>query len=160
MKATVAIPLLFSVVSFVLTLLALLAGQTKGFMEDYSVMMFNTSTLGQNFIENLGGLGGGSSTASSSTTSATPTPTDKGILGGIGDGIGSIAASATSALGSRESEAVGILNDLGNDVADGLSSALGIEQFYSFHVTNLCQGDYAPNATASGSWLNTTACTT
>ncbi|KAF3759909.1 hypothetical protein M406DRAFT_297234 [Cryphonectria parasitica EP155] len=129
MKFTVAIPLVASIVSFVLTILALLAGSHKGFMEDYHVVMVNTSTLGQNFLANLA----------------------DGSSSGL---FSSIEASATAVIGSVESEAASILNDIGNDVADKLSKELGIEQFYSFHVLDLCQGDYAPNATASGAWLN------
>jgi hypothetical protein len=148
-------------VSFVLTILALLAGHQKGFMEDYHVITFNTSTLGQNYLANLA-KGGSSSTTTSAATTTTATPTSttsKGLLGGIGGMFSSIEASATAVIGSIESEAASILNDVGNDVADKLASELGIEQFYSVHVLDLCQGNYAPNATAENARLNLTSCT-
>lgn len=166
MKLLVGIPLLFSAVSFVLTMLALFAGHQKGFMEDYHVIMFNTSTLGQNWLENV--ASGSSSSSSSPTTtaaSATTTSTDTGIFG-IGGGhkprglLSSIEASATALVGSLESQAASILNDVGNDIGDKLANELGIEQFYSIHVMDLCQGDFAPNATdPHGTWLNISSCT-
>lgn len=165
MKFLVAIPLLLSAVSFVLTMLALLAGHKQGFMEDYHVVLFNTSTLGQNFIQNL--AGGDFSAASASSSTATPTITSaaststSGILGGINPGgfFSSIEASATALAGSLESQAASILNDIGNDFADELAQKLGIEQFYSMHVMDLCQGYYEPNATSNGAAMNTTECT-
>ena len=51
------------------------------------------------------------------------------------------------------------LNDLLNGAADKLADELGISQWYSFHVMNVCQGDFAPNVTVSGAWYNTTNCT-
>ncbi|PSR82490.1 actin cortical patch SUR7/pH-response regulator pali [Coniella lustricola] len=158
MKFTVAVPLVVSLVSFVLTILALLAGHQKGFMEDYHVVMFNTSTLGQNYLSSLA-KGGSSTTASATTTATATSTTSKGALGGIGGLFTSIEASATAVVGSIESSAASILNDVGNDVADKLSKELGIEQFYSIHVLDLCQGNYAPNATAENAHVNITSCT-
>lgn len=169
MKLLVGIPLLLSVVSFVLTILALLAGHKEGFMEDYHVVLFNTSTLGHNFIQNLAD-GDFSASASSSSSSSTSTPTStitsaaststSGFLGDIDPGgfFSSVEASATALVGSLESEAASILNDIGNDVADKLAQELGIEQFYSVHVMDLCQGYYEPNATSNGASLNITEC--
>lgn len=159
MKLLVGIPLLLSAVSFVLSMLALLAGHKKGFMEDYHVMMFNTSTLGQNFIENMAsGSSSSSATATPTITSAASTST--GFLGGFNPGgkLSSIEASATALVGSVESEAASILNDIGNDIADKLSSELGIDQFYSVHVMDLCQGEFEPNATNPHATMNITEC--
>lgn len=161
MKFTAGLPLVFSMVSFVLTMLCLFAGSKKGFMEDYHVLVFNTSALGQNFLQKL--ADGDSPSSSATTTSATATSTSSdggGILGGIGGIITSIEASATAVVGSIESEAASILNDIGNDIVDKLADELGIDQFYSVHVMDLCQGDYSPNATASSTSYNVTNCTT
>lgn len=160
MKLLVGIPLVLSAVSFVLSILALLAGYQKGFMEDYHVVMFNTSTLGQNFLENLasGNSSSASATATPTTTSASSTST--GLLGGLSPGglFSSIEASATALAGSIESEAASILNDIGNDIADKLADELGIEQFYSLHVMDLCQGEFEPNATNPHATMNITEC--
>ncbi|KUI73509.1 hypothetical protein VM1G_09089 [Cytospora mali] len=154
MKLTVGIPLVLSIAAFALALVALLAGKDPGMMEDYHIIVFNTSTLGHNYISSLSG----DSSSSSTTTTATPTSTSDG--GGIGGFFSSLKASATAIVGSVESEAASILNDIGNDVADKLADELGIEQFYSLHVMDTCEGNYAPNATTSGAWANVTNCTT
>lgn len=160
MKFTAGIPLIFSMVSFVLTMLCLFAGSKKGFMEDYHIMVFNTSTLGQNFVESLAN-GDSSSSATTASATATSTSSSGGILGGgIGGIISTIEASATAVVGSMKSEAASILNDVGNDVADKLANELGIDQFYSIHVMDLCQGDFSPNATVNNPSYNITNCTT
>lgn len=159
MKFTAAIPLIFSMVSFVLTMLALFAGSKKGFMEDYHIIVFNTSTLGQNFVESMA-KGDSSSTATTASATATTTSSGGILGGGIGGIISTIEASATAVVGSIESEAASILNDVGNDIADKLADDLGIDQFYTLHVMDLCQGDFAPNATSKNPSYNVTNCTT
>lgn len=159
MKFSVGLPLVFSMAAFALALVALLAGKEPGTLEEYHIVLFNTSTLGHEFITNL--VSGDDDDASSTSATPTPTPTSTDDDdGGIGGWFSSIKASATAIAGSLESEAAGILNDIGNDVADKLADELGIEQFYSLHVMNMCEGSYAPNATASNAWQNVTNCTT
>ncbi|KAK2601486.1 hypothetical protein N8I77_010934 [Diaporthe amygdali] len=157
MKFSVGLPLIFSMAAFALALVALLAGKDPGMLEEYHIVLFNTSTLGHDFISEL--VGGDDNTSSASAT-ATPTPTSTSDGGGLGAWFSSIKASATAIAGSLESEAASILDDIGNDVADKLADELGIEQFYSLHVMNMCEGNYAPNATASNAWQNVTNCTT
>lgn len=62
MRPVVLVPLLFSIIAFVLSLLSLLAGYKQGFMEDYNVMTFNTSTLGRGAVESI--INGSTSTSS------------------------------------------------------------------------------------------------
>lgn len=160
MKVLAAIPAVLSAISFTLTMLALFAGYKRGFMEDYHIMVFNTSTLGHNFLSQI--AGSDSSSSSSSTTSsaaaATMTASNDGFPNPLSV-LSSLEATATAVLGSLESSAASIVNDIGNDVADKLADELGIDQFYTLHVMDLCQGDYAPNATAKGAWMNVTECT-
>lgn len=158
MKFSVGLPLIFSMAAFALALVALLAGKEPGTLEEYHIVLFNTSTLGHDFITNM--VSGDDDDASSTSATATPTPTSTDDGGGIGGWFSSVKASATAIAGSLESEAASILDDIGNDVADKLADELGIEQFYSLHVMNMCEGNYAPNATASNAWQNTTNCTT
>lgn len=158
MKFSVGLPLIFSMAAFALALVALLAGKEPGTLEEYHIVLFNTSTLGHDFISNMVNDDDDASSTSSTTTSPTPTSTDDG--GGIGDWFSSIKASATAIAGSLESEAASILDDIGNDIADKLAEEIGIEQFYSLHVMNMCEGSYAPNATASNARQNVTNCTT
>lgn len=163
MKFLATIPAALSAISFVLTMLALFAGHKKGFMEDYHIMAFNTSTLGHDFLSNIAGSSSSSSSSSTTTSAAAAaTTSSKGGLGDLPDPfsvVSSLKATATAALGSLESSAASILGDVGDDVADKLADELGIEQFYTLHIMDLCQGDYEPNATASGAWMNVTECT-
>lgn len=85
------------------------------------------------------------------------------------------AAVVTSALGSSTlSNASAFGRDLGTvngyvvdddttretrEVTDDLGSDLGIKDWYSMHLMNICEGTYTPNATVSGAGLRATACT-
>ncbi|KDN66544.1 putative SUR7 protein [Colletotrichum sublineola] len=132
MHFTVIVPLVLSIAAFVLSFLALFAGHKQGFMEDYDVVRLNMSTLGYNLIP-------------TATEEADPASTTDGFLDRFVDGIS-----------DRVSD---ILNDLGNDVADRLADELGISEWYSLHLMDVCQGDFAPNVTVSNAWFNVTNCT-
>lgn len=112
MRAIIGVVL--SSVGVVLTVLGLVAGRTPGFMEDYHLIMLNTSGLGQDII-----LAGDSMPACK--------------RGGI---LGKICESATSKAGD-------VLEDLvDDDVAGNLAETLGIQQWYSLHVMTLCEGTF------------------
>ncbi|RFU28487.1 hypothetical protein B7463_g7869, partial [Scytalidium lignicola] len=51
------------------------------------------------------------------------------------------------------------LDGIVNDLADKLSAELGIQQWYSLHLMDVCEGTYTPNATAKGAKYNATKCT-
>lgn len=51
------------------------------------------------------------------------------------------------------------LNGIAGNVADGLAGKLGIKQWYSMHLTTMCEGTYTPSATTSGARLNVSSCT-
>lgn len=93
MKPIAAIPLLFSIIAFVLSLLSLLAGYKQGFMEDYNVMTFNTSALG---LDTLLAIANG--TISSSTLG----PLGSGAAGLLGSLGGEIANDLANQLGIGE----------------------------------------------------------
>ncbi|KAJ4414101.1 hypothetical protein N0V82_008132 [Gnomoniopsis sp. IMI 355080] len=144
MKFLIAIPLVFSIIAFILSLLSLLAGYKVGFMDEYNVLTLNTSALGQQAIQNI--ANGQSPTATSTS--------------GSGGAIGSIIASATALLpSSAASEAASILGSVGSSVADDLATQLGISEFYSIHAMDFCQGDFSPTATTAGASHNVTSCT-
>ncbi|KAM0277146.1 hypothetical protein ACHAQH_006041 [Verticillium albo-atrum] len=65
MRLTVILPFLLSVAAFVISFLLLFAGHKEGFMEDYSLVRLNTSTLGYDVLsratggdEDRDGIGG------------------------------------------------------------------------------------------------------
>ncbi|KAJ0305180.1 hypothetical protein COL5a_010217 [Colletotrichum fioriniae] len=132
MHFTVIVPLVLSIVAFVLSFLALFAGHKEGFMEDYDVVRLNTSTLGHNLIP-------------SATSEADPAATTGSFLDKFIDGVGDKVSD--------------ILNDIGNDVADRLADELGISEWYSLHLMDVCHGQFSPNVTAPNVWLNVTNCT-
>jgi hypothetical protein len=90
-----------------------------------------------------------------STTPTSPANNDCGLPGILGKACASATSAATGAVQTS-------LSDLGrieNDIADKLAGALGIHQFYSFHVMDICRGNFSPNTTAAGATWNVTNCT-
>ncbi|KAI1384886.1 uncharacterized protein F4822DRAFT_416612 [Hypoxylon trugodes] len=136
----VIIPLILSIAGFVLAMLALFAGsgsQQKA-LEDYHLIALNMSNFGHDLIP------------TSTSSGSQPTATDS-------DGFG--WDDIENGLDDIEGEITDQLNDIANDVADKLSEKLGISQWYSIHIMTACEGNFAPNATSSGAWYNTTNCT-
>ncbi|PBP24074.1 SUR7 protein [Diplocarpon rosae] len=144
MRLTALFPLACAIVGFVLSMLCLFAGSKKGYLENYHIVTLNTSSLGQVLLE---------SDSTATATSATATATS--VVGGMGAWLEGVQDNVTDAVDDVEDE----FNDLVSDVADKLSQELGIHQWYSLHMLNLCQGDYTPNATAKGASKNATSCT-
>ncbi|KAI1381935.1 hypothetical protein F4677DRAFT_400323 [Hypoxylon crocopeplum] len=134
------IPLLLSIASFVLAMLALFAGtgSQQQALEDYHLIAINMSNFAHDLVP----------TATSSGSQPTATNDDGFGWDDIEDGLGEIA-------GEIEDE----LNDIANDIADRLAQELGISQWYSLHIMTACEGNFAPNATSLGAWYNTTNCT-
>jgi hypothetical protein len=133
-----------AVVTLVLTTLALAAGGKPGFMEDYHILLMNTSTLGQNLIPTI------------ASGPSDPTPTACGPLGGV---LGKLCAGATAAVGSAVSSGVVQLSNIEDDMANKLAKEIGVQQWYSLHAMNVCQGTFIPNATAPKARYNVTSCT-
>ncbi|CAM1511340.1 Fc.00g088530.m01.CDS01 [Cosmosporella sp. VM-42] len=133
----VLLPLVLSVVAFVLTTLALFAGHKDGFMEGYAVARLNTSMLGHNMLD----LDGDDSSND-----------DDGDDGGLLDKIG-------DKWDDVKDDIEGELNNITGNIADELAKTLGISEWYSLHVMDACEGTYKPNASSPGAGLNTTNCT-
>lgn len=91
---------------------------------------------------------------------------ERGFLDDVGNGINSAKnglSTLTSEAGSVASSAAGdvssALSDIENDLADELAKKLGIKEFYSIHLVDLCDGDFEPNATNPDATFNVTNCT-
>ncbi|KAM0465717.1 hypothetical protein ACHAPV_001774 [Trichoderma viride] len=134
----VLIPLILSLVAFVLTNLALFAGHQQGFMEDYAVIRLNTSELGQNIFKN----------DKSSSKSGDDDDDDDSIFGKIKGKVHDLTDKGKDKL-----------NDIAGDIIENIAEDLGISQWYSIHIMNACQGEFGANATAAHFKLNTTNCT-
>jgi len=121
-------------------MLCLFAGHKPGFMEDYHIVSLNTSTLGHELID----------IPSATTTGSGSAPTS------IGSWLTGTVKNLTNEASDKIEEE---LNDIVGDIADKLAEELGIHQWYSLHLMNLCEGTYAPNATAKHAKKNVTKCT-
>lgn len=148
-RLPIAIPILASLASFILVLLALLAGSKPGYMEDYDILTFNTSALGKNLLSNI-------------LDDDEPTPTQPAEGDSICDDLpsflGKPCGSVTSAAASLQSEIIDKIDDINNEIADRLADRLGIHEFYSLHVLSICDGEFEPNATAPDAGKNVTSC--
>ncbi|KXX79428.1 Protein ECM7 [Madurella mycetomatis] len=127
------IPVFCSLAAFILVMLALLAGNSPGVLENYDIISVNTSGLGKNLVDRL------------SSDAATPTQTTDDFCDSLGSFLGKACDSATSAVASAESSIADNLNDIGNDIADRLADELDIRDFYSLHALRICEGDFNPD---------------
>lgn len=131
-----------AIVAFILGMLCLFAGHKPGFMEEYHIVTLNTSTLGHNLLP------------TTTTSGSTPTSTSSGI----GSFFSNLAHNVTSIAENVTNTIEGDLGGIINDVADKLAKELGIKQWYSLHLMDLCEGTYTPNATEKGADLNVSTC--
>ncbi|KXJ95622.1 actin cortical patch SUR7/pH-response regulator pali [Microdochium bolleyi] len=138
------IPLALSIAAFVLSMLALFAGtgQQQQALEEYHMFSINVSHFGQELIP-------------SSTQNQPPRPSQSSG-GGFWDNLGDTISGIGNEIQDTITDQV---NDVIGDVVDEITEKLGISQWYSLHVMNWCEGDFAPNSTAVGAWYNTTNCT-
>ncbi|CAK7215800.1 hypothetical protein SCUCBS95973_002600 [Sporothrix curviconia] len=189
-----------AIIGFVLAILGLFAGNTPGFMEDYSIIMLNTSALGRNYVpalnqpatRDLSHVVVLADEEANVTATAAPLPhavvevktttntdsTDKESNNNdepkykILDDESADNADKNNVKAKEESAkklmprkltlsaAEGVLAGLPADsAADDMAEVLGISEFYSLHVMNVCEGTYAPNATAADAWRNVSSCT-
>ncbi|GAB1310622.1 hypothetical protein MFIFM68171_00832 [Madurella fahalii] len=127
------IPVLCALPAFILVMLALLAGNSPGVLEDYDIISVNTSGLGKNLVDRL------------ISSEVTPTQTTDNFCDSLGSVFGNVCDSATSAVASAGSSVGDYLNDIGNDAADLLAEELDIRDFYSLHALRICEGDFNPD---------------
>lgn len=138
------VPIIASIVAFVLVLLALIAGSSSGFIESYDIITFNTSLLGQNLItQQFSGDKSGSSA--------------DGLCEKLGF-LSEACKDAAGAVGDAKDDVLNTLGDIGNDIADQLAEKLGIHEFYSLHARTVCEGEYSPNPTAKGADRSVVKC--
>ncbi|KAF5569809.1 hypothetical protein FPHYL_1798 [Fusarium phyllophilum] len=132
----VLLPLVLSMVAFILSMLCLFAGHKEGFMEEYSVARLNTSMIGHNVLD------------TDSDASSNDNDEDDGFFGKVTDKWNEV-----------KDDVKGKINDITGDVADKLADTIGISEWYSIHVMATCDGQYKPDATSPGAGYNVTNCT-
>ncbi|KAL2061609.1 hypothetical protein VTL71DRAFT_6986 [Oculimacula yallundae] len=150
MRISILFPLACAIVGFVLSMLSLFAGSKKAFMEDYHIITLNTSTLGHNIL--------GSDDPSPTRTSSASTATATSTAGKIGDKIGGFFSDLDDIKDNVTDKVKDEFEELVADIADKLAKELGIQQWYSLHLMDMCEGEYKPNATAKGASKNVTSC--
>lgn len=130
-------PVLISFVTFVLALVALLAGTgpQQQSLEPYHIIAINLSNFGHDLVP--------------SPTKSSPKPSKTGSL------FDQIVDDAHG-LGDDISDGI---NNITNGIADQITEELGISQWYSLHVMTVCEGMFAPNASSPSAWYNMTSCT-
>ncbi|KAJ4422076.1 hypothetical protein N0V82_003268 [Gnomoniopsis sp. IMI 355080] len=77
----------------------------------------------------------------------------------VASAVSSAVSAATSGLEHLVDEATQALETIEDDLADELYKKLGIQQFYSMHLTDLCYGNFTKNATTPGTGFGVTNCT-
>ncbi|KAH6894147.1 actin cortical patch SUR7/pH-response regulator pali [Thelonectria olida] len=136
-RFTIAIPLVLSLVAFVLSNLCLFAGRDKGFMEDYAIARLNTSMLGHSLLA-----------SESSSSSSDDDNDDDGLFEDLKDKWNEV-----------KDDIIDEINNVTSQIVDEWAEALGIAEWYSLHVVNVCEGYYKGNATNKNAGLNITHCT-
>ena len=62
-------------------------------------------------------------------------------------------------LNKGEDKVTNAANEAANKIAARVADELGIHEWYSLHMMDLCYGGFKPNATAIGASKNGTNCT-
>lgn len=138
------IPLALSIIAFVLSMIALFAGTgpQQQALEDYHMLAINISGFGQDLIPSL--------------TSDEASEPSQSSGGGFFDDLGSTLSNIGDDISDTITDEI---NSLIGEAADEITEKLGISEWYSLHVMNWCEGDFAPNSSVVGAWYNITNCT-
>lgn len=132
-RISAIVPVIFTTVAFALTIVIIVAGSNQGQVAGgYEVMSLNLSTLGQNVIK--------FSPATSTGTSASTNPAQQGITS-IGDFFGDILNNITAGID-------GSINNAEAQLVNQLTDSLGIQDLYSFYLTQMCMGTSENGASA------------
>lgn len=73
--------------------------------------------------------------------------------------VQSVAGAVETGLAHLVDEAKDALEEIVDDLADELYKKLGIQQFYSIHLTDMCFGNFTPSATADNAGFGVVNCT-
>lgn len=190
------ISLILAIPSMILVMLTIYSGHSPGFMEDYHVLYFNTSTLGQNLLDDKS-LKVRAAEPPMPEVTAPPNllarfhaaPSKRIDFGDVGDVVGDITSVGGQAVSDVTSVAAGVastveaeaskvtslvagavasvLNEvkdemekIEDELADKLADLLGIHEWYSIHLIDLCYGNFTPKTTAPNATMAVMNCTT
>ncbi|SPQ18410.1 62f6d8e3-0231-49d6-aed1-f976079fa266 [Thermothielavioides terrestris] len=126
--------------AFILMIVAVIAGVKPGFLEDYELLLINTSALGKNIS-----IDAVPNTLLPTRTTAIDCSNAGGFLGQACDSAASAVASASSAVDDAAGDAADKASGIANSVANSLADKLHIPDFYAFYALKLCEGDFTPS---------------
>lgn len=134
MRLLAVFSLLLLIAALVLNVLLFLAGNRADFLEQIDIIQLNTSNVGKTLV------------------SSPSSPVQSAIASAVnGNPVASAAAAANP---SASAAAVALIASEANSVAE----AVGLHDFYTFHVQNWCEGYFTPSPTASNATRNVTSC--
>ncbi|KAG5972217.1 hypothetical protein E4U55_000877 [Claviceps digitariae] len=136
-RLVILLPMVLTLVAFILSMLALYAGHDKGFMEEYAIIRLDTSKIGHNILGKT---------------------SDKNKTGGEKKNTRRIVGEIKNWFGETADDVKGKINDATGHIADKVVKGLGIKEWYSLHVMNSCEGYWLPNSTVPDPGLNITNC--
>ncbi|KAG5921129.1 hypothetical protein E4U42_005964 [Claviceps africana] len=136
-QLVILLPIVLTLVTFILSMLALYAGHEKGFMEDYAIVRLDTSKIGHNIL-------GASS--------------EKNKKDGEKKNARDLLGDFKNWVGDKKDDAKDKINEVTGKIADKVVKGLGIKDWYSLHVMNSCEGYWSPNSTVPDAGLNITNC--
>ncbi|KAI1119390.1 actin cortical patch SUR7/pH-response regulator pali [Nemania sp. NC0429] len=134
-------PVLISFVVLVLGTIVLLSGTgpQQQSLEPYHIIAINLSNFGHDLVP--------------SPTKSSPKPEK---TGGLFDSIVDDAKGLGQDISDNISDGIDTITD---GLADKVTEKLGISEWFSLHITNTCEGMFAPNASSADAWYNITHCT-
>ena len=127
MRFTSLFPIACIAISLILSFLALFAGTNHDMLENYDLLLVNTSRIGQDYLKNH--------TAKSNQTSSSSS--DSGSL--LGQLLHTGKDAIDNAVDKVEDKVLQEVSDDLNDLAKSLAKDLGLKDFYTFHIMNHCE---------------------
>ncbi|KAK4160785.1 hypothetical protein QBC43DRAFT_359072 [Cladorrhinum sp. PSN259] len=90
---------------------------------------------------------------------ASPGDAVKGALGGAGDKLGDGIGAACQGAADAANAAVQFGQDAVNKALGSVAKAIGVKEYYSVHIGNLCEGEYKPLFSDPKAEVNVQKCT-
>jgi hypothetical protein len=161
LKIIALVPLILAITGFVLSMLCLFAGTKPNYMESYHIVSLNTTGLGHDQLAKL------NTTSLTATINApfVPEPCDqtnkaKKLACEAKNEVAEKAWNSDAGKAAREKAAELLASTTAEvgELIDKAAQELGIKQFYSLHLMNMCEGYYKPNASTPHAGTNVTEC--
>ncbi|KXX82098.1 hypothetical protein MMYC01_201526 [Madurella mycetomatis] len=154
-----------SFLAFLSLAIALSSGMSENYLEELSVINFNTSTLGKNLIQVPDTRGDAKDGCGRAERAIDGVSDDAGGFFGdaesfLGSGGAMDATEDACNEGTENDKRAGWLPAASVDEAEGsVAEAIGIQEYYSLHIGVLCSGRYDPHFNEAGAKPDIRECT-